>query len=94
MKRQFKPDAYYIRTPYECIYLQLTSDAEGCHLLSEHKSVINGHYIYTLLKARKIHETRGGEPYIILRGRRVRLDSFLRTGSAWSSLPEGYTIEY
>lgn len=93
MKRQFKPDAYYIRTPYECIYLQLTGDSEGCRLLSEHKSV-TGSYLYAPLRARRIHQTNTGEPYIILRGRRLLLDRFICVGGPWSSLPKGYIIEY
>lgn len=93
MKKQFKPDAYYIRTPYNCVYFQYTSTGEGCRLLNEHKSVA-GPYIYEPLRARKIHQTNGGEPYIILRGRRLYLRLFLCVGGPWSSLPKGYTIEY
>ena len=94
MNRQFKPDAYYIRTPYSCIYFQYTSTGEGCRLLSDYKSVINGSHIYEPLRARKIHQTNSGEPYIILRGRRLYLRKFLRVGGPWSSLPKGYVIEY
>ena len=95
MKRQFEANGYFLENLNTCIYLQFVDECgERCRLLEEYYSPMSRQYTRKLLKARKIRETRSGEYYILLRGRRVRLDDFLRTGSAWSSLPENYTVEY
>lgn len=67
---------------FTAIYLQFVDEyGEKCRLLEEYFSAMSRKYTRTLLKARKIHETKSGEYYIILRGRRVRLNEFLRPGN-------------